>query len=276
LTYDPNGNLTNNGSGQTYQWDAENRLVSITQASGATGFVYDGMGHRVQETLNGAVVRQWVWCGSQPCEERDASGNVTKRFYAQGEQIAGTGYFYTRDHLGSVREMTDATGAVRARYEYDPYGRVTKLSGDLDADFGFTGDYFHRASGLSLTLYRAYDPNQGRWLSRDPIGFAGGINVYSYVHNNPIGRRDRLGLDDYDPENDIEGLAEAAGEAPEQVDPDADPDALPTITKGRSLIEQLEDHARYYLVLHGTLWEEADGSVGMRSSLPQKKRILAR
>jgi RHS repeat-associated protein len=176
------------------QWDAENRLVGIVQASGTTGFVYDGAGHRVQETLNGNVIKQWVWCGSQPCEERDGSGNVTKRFYAQGEQIGGVPYYFTRDHLGSVREMTDGTGAIRARYDYDPYGRVTKISGDLSADFGFTGDHYHAATGLSLTMYREYDPNLGRWLSRDPLGTRGGLNLYSMVGNNPVNQIDRFGL----------------------------------------------------------------------------------
>ncbi len=61
LTYDANGNLTNNGAGQAYQWDAENRLVETSfSASGTTGFVYDGEGHKVQETFNGNVSKQWV------------------------------------------------------------------------------------------------------------------------------------------------------------------------------------------------------------------------
>jgi RHS repeat-associated protein len=119
---------------------------------------------------------------------------VTKRFYAAGEQIGSSAYFFTTDHLGSVREMTDATGAIRARYDYDPYGRTTKVSGNLEADFGFTGFYRHQASGLSLTLYRAYDANLGRWLSRDPIAENGGINLYAYVANNPIGFVDPYGL----------------------------------------------------------------------------------
>src|SRR5258705_10932475 len=68
-----------------------------------------------------------------------------------------TNYFFTRDHLGSVREMTDGAGAIRARYDYDPYGRRTKVSGDLDADFGFTGHYVHAPSGLYMALFRAYD-----------------------------------------------------------------------------------------------------------------------
>jgi RHS repeat-associated protein len=196
LTYDLNGNLTNNGAGHTYLWDAENRLIEIVQPSGTTGFVYDGAGHKVRETLNGIVIRQWVWCGPELCEERDGSGNVTKRFYAQGEQVAGVPYYFTRDHLGSVREMTDGTGAIRARYDYDPYGRVTKVSGDLSADFGFTGDYYHAATGLSLTMYRAYDPTLGRWLSKDPLGGQGGLNPYEYVNDNPICASDPLGLCD--------------------------------------------------------------------------------
>jgi len=166
LTYDANGNLTNDGNGKVYAYDAANQLVTVTQASGVTGFVYDGYGRRVQETLNGTLIKQWVWCGAQPCEERDASGNVTKRFYDQGEQISGTNYYFTYDHLGSVREMTDSTGTIRARYDYDPYGRVSKLSGDLNADFGFDGMYYHATSGLNLTWFRAYDANLGRWLTR--------------------------------------------------------------------------------------------------------------
>ncbi len=100
-----------------------------------------------------------------------------------------------RDHLGSIRELTDSTGAVRARYDYDPYGKRTKLSGDLDAQFGFTGFYYHARSGLNLALYRAYDFSTGRWLSRDPIGEEAGTNLYNYVANDPMMKIDRLGLD---------------------------------------------------------------------------------
>ena len=195
LTYDANRNLTNDGNGKTYAYDAANRMVSITQASGVTGFVYNGLGQRVQETLNGTLIKQWVWCGgAEPCEERDGSNNVTKRFYSQGEQINGAPFFFTYDHLGSVREMTDGTGTIRARYGYDPYGRMTKLSGDLDADFGFQGMYYHAASGLSLTYYRAYDPVLGRWTTPDPAGEVGGINLFQFVGNNPISRTDPFGL----------------------------------------------------------------------------------
>jgi RHS repeat-associated protein len=125
---------------------------------------------------------------------------VTQRFFAQGFQRLApysslpASFYYTQDHLGSVREVVDATGTLRARYDYDAWGNRTKLSGDVEADFGFTGHLHHKPTGLILTHYRAYDPRLGRWLSRDPIAENGGINLYGYVSNNPINATDPLGL----------------------------------------------------------------------------------
>jgi RHS repeat-associated protein len=195
LVYDLNGNLIDDGAGKTYAWDAADRLIRITQSSGITEFAYDGASRRTQEKFNGTLIKQWVWCdGPQPCEERDGSNAVTKRFFPGGEQVGSNVFFYTFDHLGSIRELTDDTGAIRARYDYDPYGRRTKLSGDLESTFGFTGFYHHQLSGLSLALYRGYDPILGRWLSRDPIEELGGINLYRYVGSNPVGGVDLFGL----------------------------------------------------------------------------------
>jgi RHS repeat-associated protein len=109
-------------------------------------------------------------------------------------QISGTNYYFTRDHLGSIREMVDSSGTIQARYSYDPYGRMTQISGSLSADFGYAGMYYHAPSGLNLTFYRAYDSDLGRWLNRDPIGELGGLNLYSYVFNNPINWSDPYGL----------------------------------------------------------------------------------
>jgi RHS repeat-associated protein len=102
--------------------------------------------------------------------------------------------FYSRDHLGSVREVTDANGNLVARYDYDAWGRRTRVFGTYRADWGYAGYFVHRASKLNLTWYRAYDPDLGRWVSRDPIGEAGGMNFYAYVENNPINFTDPYGL----------------------------------------------------------------------------------
>ena len=194
-TFDADGNELTNGAGQSYTWDVKNELIQIAQASGTSAFAYDPVGHRISETDNGTLAKQWVWDGNTMAEERNASNTVTKRFFAQGEQISGTACYYTRDHLGSVREMTTGTsGTILARYDYDPYGRPTQIQGTLTSDFQYAGYYEHAASGLNLTQYRAYDPITSRWLSRDPLGERGGINLYDYVGNNPIIRIDPLGL----------------------------------------------------------------------------------
>jgi RHS repeat-associated protein len=193
------------GNGITNEWDAEQRLAAVNVGNQRTEFSYDGLGRRVaiRKLVNGAEVsnRRFVWCDHEICEERDSAGAVTKRFFPQGmksETGPGAGnYYYTRDHLGSIRELTDSSGVVRARYSYDPFGRRTKVAGDLEADFGFAGMFWTGEANLNLTLFRAYDPAIGRWLSRDPLHDAEieqGPNLYLYVGNNPVNLTDSLGL----------------------------------------------------------------------------------
>ena len=200
MSYDADGEMTSNGAGQHYQWDAANRLAQIWYGpignSPSTTFTYNGLGQRVAIIENDAsgntITKQFVWCpaDAQPSEERD--GSNIRRFYPQGEQINGANYFFTRDHLGSVREMMDSTGSaegLQVRYNYDLWGRETKMYGandTLDADFDYAGYYQHQPSGLNLTMFRAYNPNLARWISRDPIGERGGINLYGYCANDPV------------------------------------------------------------------------------------------
>ncbi len=205
FSYDENGNLVSDGD-RSFEWDAEDRLVAVNLASGhRTEFGYDGFGRRVvirewdpdaAKVLQKTSEKKYLWIGAQIAQERDASGaTVLRRFFEQGFVDGdGTALYYTRDHLGSVRELTDGSQTVRARYDYDPYGRMTKISGDRDSLFGYTGHLWHPQSGLNLTLFRAYDPNLGRWISRDPIGERGGVNLYDYVSNNPVQYVDPYGL----------------------------------------------------------------------------------
>lgn len=198
LTYDSNGSLISDGT-RTLEWDGANRLTAVAQGSHRSEFTYDGWGHRVRivEKDNGVVTgeRRFLWCGPGICEERDATGaNVIRRFFDFGMEQNGTPFYYTTDHLSSVRELTDASGTIRARYEYDPYGRATKVSGDQDSIYTFARLFSHTASGYQLASFRAYDATLGRWLNQDPIGFAGGMNVYAYVGGRPLDMSDSSGL----------------------------------------------------------------------------------
>ncbi|MFA7483442.1 MAG: RHS repeat-associated core domain-containing protein, partial [Vulcanimicrobiota bacterium] len=97
--------------------------------------------------------------------------------------------------LGSVRELLDQDGNVVAEYRYSIYGERTKISGDLDSDWGFAGLFHHEPSGLDLATYRLYDAKQRRFISRDPLGEAVDYNLYRYAGNNPVSFTDPSGLD---------------------------------------------------------------------------------
>ena len=232
LTWDKNGNMTSDGT-NTYAWDAENRLLTITYSTGATTlFTYDPLGRcaKIEETGStptypGNAIKQFVWCGNERCEERDSGGStVVKQFFDRGQRNGSTNYFYTKDHLGSVREVTDNSATIVYQQSFDPYGKPTTLVNTTPADFGYAGMYKHDRSGMNLTKYRAYSPLLGRWISRDPVteptmvaqemsrrgapsssfiqtGFPeiAGINLYGYVTNDPIDFRDPLGLLQSDP-----------------------------------------------------------------------------
>jgi RHS repeat-associated protein len=197
-TVDPNPQVA-----AKYRWDAEHRLVSVEASNRLTSFDYDGFGRRVglRELVDGVEISntRYIWSGSEICEERNTAGGVVKRFFPLGVKVetgptAGK-YFYTRDHLGSVRELSDDTGSVRARFNYAPYGSQSRIAGDVDLDFGFTGHFDDPGTAFCLTKFRAYDADLGRWLSRDPLSNAERYdpNVYLYAGNKPIGAVDPEG-----------------------------------------------------------------------------------
>jgi RHS repeat-associated protein len=150
---------------------------------------YSGSAHSFNVRIGGTTLAlnaspRSVTCPVEP---------ILTQYFPGGLLWYGTRYFFSFDHLGSVREATDGAGNVVARYDYDPYGRLTVVQG-VAAPFGFGGYFYHAPSGLSLTKYRAYDPDLGRWESEDPIGTAGGLNLYAYVDDDPTDGVDPLGL----------------------------------------------------------------------------------
>ena len=105
--------------------------------------------------------------------------------------------FYHADGNGNVTYMVNSSQAMVANYRYDPYGRMFSYGGTLWAQnvYRFSSKEVHDRSGLYYYLYRFYDPSVQRWVNRDPVEEEAGLNLYSFVSNEPVGFFDLVGLD---------------------------------------------------------------------------------
>ncbi|NEQ99906.1 MAG: hypothetical protein F6K30_24940 [Cyanothece sp. SIO2G6] len=222
-TYDNNGNtlsVTGPTESKTYQWNDENELVQaeITDASGTqqVSYDYDANGVRVSQTVDGtktqflvdtnrsyaAVIEEYT-----AAEEPLVVYTYGDRYYAQGHDLIAQHrgedtHFYHADALGSTRILTDSDGAVTDSYMYDAYGKLISSLGDTENSYLYTGEQFDEALDEYYLRARYYDPDSGRFISRDP--FEGllsdplSLAKYPYVHGNPVNATDPSGLFKFD------------------------------------------------------------------------------
>ncbi len=207
MTYDANGNMTsvtNTCGTTTYTWDVRNRLVGINGfnalcSSLSASFKYDALGRRIEKTINGRTIK-YLYDGLdivQEIENGQPSVNYVRTLNIDEPlarvQANGVVRYYQQDALGSVIALTDGSGAVKTTYAYDPFGNVTVSGEASDNPFQYTG---RENDGTGLYYYRAryYSPELQRFISEDPIGLAGGMNLYLYVGNNPVNKIDPMGL----------------------------------------------------------------------------------
>jgi RHS repeat-associated protein len=205
FTYDSNGNTltkTDSTGTTTYSWDFEDRLTSVTLpgTGGTVAFKYDPLRRRIQKATS-SLTTSYLYDGSNLLEEIDASGNLLARYtqtQKKDEPLAmlrsGTTNFYQADGLGSVTSLSTATGTLANTYAYDSLGNLTGSTGSVMNPLRYTARDVDPETSLYFLRARYYDPGLGRFLSEDPIRFAGGINSYDYVRNNPANLVDPSGL----------------------------------------------------------------------------------
>ena len=189
------------GAGETdYEYDYDGRLTKVTRVDGATTteveYKYDALARRVERvlTVNSVVqsTSKYIFDDEDVIAELDGSNNVV-RLFVHGPGIdeplavktGGSWYYYHADGLGSVINLSDSSGNQVPGYGYDSFGNL--IIDYFGSSVTYTGREWDREAGLYYYRARFYDPETGRFISKDPIGFRGGdVNLYSYVGQNPV------------------------------------------------------------------------------------------
>ncbi|ECF2271989.1 type IV secretion protein Rhs, partial [Salmonella enterica subsp. enterica serovar Durham] len=202
---------------QHYRWNAEHRLTEVAVTRGDTvrryGYVYDAPGRRVEKHELDAEGKPYnrttfLWDGMRLAQECRLGRSSSLYIYSdQGshEPLARVDraapgeadevLYYHTDVNGAPEEMTDSGGNIVWEAGYQVWGNLTheKETRPVQQNLRFQGQYLDRETGLHYNLYRFYDPDTGKFISGDPIGLEGGLNLYQYAPN-PLSWIDPLGL----------------------------------------------------------------------------------
>ena len=214
-TYDADGNLLTTGTGWTYTWNGENRLIAAENGDTRLEFNYDCMGRRFEKKVYTANTltkhEKFVYDGYKLTAVYDVLENNALRmtFAWQPDSVDldvpvsmtcdGETYYYVTDGNKNVTALLDADGVRVVKYTYNPFGRILNSEGALAEinPFRFSSEYHDDETGLVYYNYRYYSPELGRWIKRDPIEEEGGVNLYAMVGNNSVTKTDYLGLKQY-------------------------------------------------------------------------------
>ena len=202
-TYDAEGQLATKTDAQgttTYQWDARGRLKQVLLPTGQqVNYGYDVVG-RLANRSAGGLTTNYLYDASDIVLDRGSDGSQTDYLNGFGidnklrQTSASTGpLYFLQDHLGSTVGLTNSAGGLVEMLQYEAFGAG---GASTLTRYGFTGRERDALTGLINFRARWYDPHQGRFISEDPLGFDGGLNLYRYASNNPLSFTDPFGMQD--------------------------------------------------------------------------------
>lgn len=193
-------------------YNALNQLTRTLTRNYKVSFTYDAEGLRNSKTVNGERT-VFVWDGDQLVLELSESGKVQKRYIRGNDQGYGSNLvymdkgsntekqYYVTDLHGNVVQLTDESGKVAKTYEYDSFGNEVNPDAKDDNPFRYCGEYYDRETGEIYLRARYYQPEAGRFLTRD--SYTGeeddtlSLHLYTYCGNDAINRIDPKGHDSY-------------------------------------------------------------------------------
>jgi RHS repeat-associated protein len=209
--YDFDGNMTSmpaDSGSWALSWDGENRLRTAVKGTTTLECKYDYLSRRVEKrVMDGGTEtskERFVYDDLLQVEQLNALDNNSvekKRIWGLGGKIitdiiSNSTFYAVGDENKNTTEYLNSSGVVQGHFEYSPFGKITVASGNNPDvfDFRFSSEYFDQEAGLVYYNFRYYNPELGRWLSRDPIEELGGVNLYNFCEGGPVNFFDLLGL----------------------------------------------------------------------------------
>jgi len=181
------------------EWNAEDQLTRVLKDSvEIASFKYDPVGRRVEKVISGAT-NAYTYDGEDVIRQGLGGGN--SRAYVHGprpdepmsrEDAGGATVYFHGDALGSIVSVTDTNGVGASSRQYNAWG--LEDGAPAESGYGYTGREWDSETGLYYYRARYYDPHDGAFISEDPLMYLAGLNLRSYVDNNPVRFIDPSGL----------------------------------------------------------------------------------